>query len=170
MGFNLLSALGSVYMKPLLMGGILLVVGLFSPWYYLSEAVDGGFYSLSAFGGSLVDRLGVGFFSPLAGFVSFCFALVCIVLPFVCVRLRLSEGGRRRYVAVVGCLAGVCGLLSVVYFHSWLDLAYPDGSFFYSDLGVSRGLGFGYFLVWVGVGFLFLSAYVSRGLVSEAKR
>lgn len=164
------SALGPVYMKLVLVGGVFLVVGLFSPWYYLSEAVDGGYFSLSAFGGSLVDRLDVGFFNPLAGFVSFGFALVCVVLPCVCVRLKLSEGDVRKYVAVAGCLAGVCGLLSVVYFHSWLDLAYPDGSFFYSDVDVSRGLSFGYFLTWVGVGLLFLSAYVSRGLVFEVKK
>lgn len=170
MRFDLPSALRPLYMKLVLVGGVLLLVGLFSPWYYLSEIVDGGSYFLSAFGGSLVGRLDGEVFSPLTGFVSFCFALVCMVLPFVCGKLKLSERGRRRYAAVAGCLAGVCGLMSIVYFHSWLDLAYPDGSFFFENAGLSRGLGFGYFLSWISVGFLFLSAYVSRGLVFEVKK
>lgn len=170
MQFSLPSALKPVYAKLVLAGGVLLAIGLFSPSYYLSETIDGDFYSLSALGGSLVDRLSVGFFSPLAGFVSLCFALICVILPFVCGRMRLSERSRRKYVAIASSLAGVCGLLSVVYFHSWFDLAYPDGPFFYQNESVSRGLGFGYFLVWFGVVLLFLSAYVSRGFVFEAKR
>lgn len=169
MQFNLPSAFEPVYMKLVLAGGVLLAIGLFSPSYYLSEMIDGGFYSLSAFGGSLVDRLSVGF-SPLTGFVSLCFALICVALPFACGRMNLPERSRRKYVAIAGSLAGVCGLLSIVYFHSWFDLAYPDGPFFYQSESTSRGLGFGYFFVWGGVVLLFLSAYVSRGLVSEDKR
>lgn len=168
MELDLSSALRSVHAKLMLVGSILLIVGLFSPWYYLSQSEDGSYYSLSAFGGSLVDRRDVGVFSPLAGFVSLCFALVCTVLPFV--YRRLSEKVKRRYVAVVTALAAICGLLSVLHFHSWLDLAFPDDSFFYQDLDVSRGLGFGYFLVWVGIVFLFSSAYVSKGLVFETEK
>ena len=165
---NISSALGSVHAKLMLMGSILLIVGLFSPWYYFSQSVDGSYYSLSAFGGSLADRRDVGVFSPLAGSVSLCFALVCAVLPFV--YGRLSEKVKKRYVAVTASLAGICGLLSVLHFHSWLDLAFPDDSFFYHDLDVRRGLGFGSPLVWVSIVFLFLSAYVSKGLVFETKK
>lgn len=162
------SSLGSIQAKLMLMGGILLIIGLFSPWYYLSQSVDGSHYSLSAFGGSLADRRDVGFFSPLAGFVSLCFAVVCAVLPFVCG--RLPEKVKTRYVAVTASLAGICGLLSVLHFHSWLVLAFPDYSFFYHDPDVSRGLGFGYALVWVSIVFSFLAAYVSKGLIFETKK
>jgi len=169
MQFSLPSAIGPVYAKLVLAGGVLLVIGLFSPSYYLSETINGDSSSLSAFGGSLADRLNAGLFSQLAGFISLCFALVCVALPFVCERMKLAERSRRMYVAIASSLAGACGLLSVVNFHSWFDLAYPEGPLFYQDASVSRGLGFGYFLVWFGVVLLFLSAYVSRGLVFEAK-
>lgn len=167
---GLSSALRPVYMKLLLVGGGVLLIGLFSPLYNLSETVDGGLYSMSAFGGSLVDKLGDDVFNPWVAVVSFGFALVCVVLPFVCARLKLSERAIRQYVAVVGSLAGVCGVLSLVFFHFWFDLTFPEGSFFLSDLEVNRGLGFGYFLVWVGVALVFSSAYVSRGLASEVKK
>jgi hypothetical protein len=168
MKLNSSSTLGSIHAKLMLIGSILLTIGLFSPWYYLSQSVDGSYYSLSAFGGSLADRQDVGLFSPLAGFVSLCFAVVCAVLPFM--YGRLSEKVKKRYAAVTASLAGICGLLSVLHFHSWLDLAFPDDSFFYHDLDVSRGLGFGYPLVWVSIVFLFLAAYVSKGLVFETKK
>ena len=169
MRFSLPAALKPVYTKLVLAGGVLLVIGLFSPSYYLSETIDGASYSLSALGGSLADRLNAGSYSPLAGLISLCFAFICVALPFVCGRMKLSERSRRKYVAIASSLAGVCGLLSVVNFHSWFDLAYPEGSLFYQSASVSHGLGFGYFLVWFGVVLLFLSAYVSRGLVFEAK-
>lgn len=170
MRLSLPSALEPVYAKLALAGGVLLVIGLVSPSYYLSETLGDDSYSLSAFGGSLVDRLNAGSFSPLAGFVSLCFALICVILSFVGKRMRLAERSRRKYLAIAGSLAGVCGVLSVVHFHSWFSLAYPEGPFFYQNESVSRGLGFGYFLVWFGVAVLFLSAYVSRGLVFEAKQ
>lgn len=165
---ELLSVIKPAHMKLILIGGVLLLISLLSPLYYLSETTNGGSYSLSALGGSLVERLGEEYFSPLTGYISFCFALICVAMPFACG--RLPERSRRKYVAIASSLAGVCGLLSILYFHSWLDLVYPVDSFFYHNLGVSRGLGFGYFLVWVSVGLLFLSAYVSRGLVFEVKK
>lgn len=168
MRINLPSALKPVYMKILLIGGLFLMIGLVSPWYQLSENLSGEDYSLSAFGGSIVDKQGTEFFNPLTGLLSFCFALICVVLPFVC--RRLSEPSKRKYATIAGVLAGVCGLTSVAYFHSWLDLAFPDGLLFYHDLNVSRGFGFGYFIAWIGLGLLFSAAYVSRGLVLESKR
>lgn len=168
MRFDLLSAIRPAYMKLSLVGGVLLLISLLSPLYYLSETTNGGSYSLSAFGGSLIKKSSEEHFSPLTGYVSLSFALICTAMPFAC--RRLPERSSRKYVAIASSLAGVCGLMTILYFHSWLDLVYPVDSFLYQNLGVSRGLGFGYFLVWVSVGFLFLSAYVSRGLVFEVKK
>ena len=149
----------------MVVGGVLLVVGLFAPWYFLVTS-EGVYYSMNAFGGSLVDVFGgAEFFSSLAAYVSLIFAVVTLVVAFVVV--LLPDKSRRKYVGVVSCLGAICALMSVVYFHFWLGEFGFDESFVGFDLGESWGLSFGYFLTWGAVGVLFGAAYLSEGLVQK---
>ena len=152
-------------MKLVVVGGVLLVVGLFAPWYFFATN-DGEYYVMNAFGGSLVDFfVGSEFFSSLAGYVSLVFAVVTLVVPFVVV--MLPDRGRRKYVGVVSCLGAVCALMSVVYLHVWLGEFGLEELFVGFGSGESWGLSFGYFLTWGAVGFLFGAAYLSEGLVQK---
>jgi len=146
----------------MVVGGGLLVAGLFAPWYFL--VTNGGeYYSMNAFGGSLVD--GSEFFNPLAAYVSLIFAIVTLVVPFVVV--GLPDKSRRKYVGVVSCLGAVCALMSVVYLHLWLGEFGLGGSFVNFGSGESWGPSVGYFLTWGAMGFLFGATYLSEGLVQK---
>jgi len=154
-----------VYAKLVIVGGGLLVVGLFAPWYFLVTN-EGEYYSMNAFGGSLIDFLsGPEFFNPLAAYVSLIFAVVTLVVPFVVV--SLPDKSRRKYVGVVSCLGAVCALMSVIYLHLWLGEFSPKGSFVNFGSGESWGPSVGYFLSWVAMGFLFGATYLSEGLVQK---
>jgi len=98
----------------MLMGGIVLAVGLIAPWYYRAEGEKR--YSMSAIGGSLIDKFGNEFFNPLTAYISLCFALVSALFPFV--SAKFSEATQRRYVAIVSCFAGICALMNIMYIHS----------------------------------------------------
>lgn len=149
----------------MVVGGVLLVVGLFAPWYFLVTS-RGEYYSMSAFGGSLVDYfVGSEFFSSLAAYVSLIFAVVTLVVPFVVV--MLADKSRRKYCGVVSCLGAICALMSVVYLHLWLGEFSPYGSFVNFGSGENWGPSVGYFLTWVAVGFLFGATYLSEGLVQK---
>jgi len=142
------------------MGGILLVVGLVAPWYYLDE--EEKHYSMSAMGGSLADELSPEFFSPLGAYISLSFAIISVVFPFFSV--KLSEGGQRKYVAVLSCFTGICALMNILYIHYWLGVVFPDTPFICYGPNVSCGPTIGYFLTWAAMALLFASTYVSQGL------
>ena len=156
----MLFSLKQVHVLLMLVGGIFLVAGLVAPWFFLS--VDDEYYSMSAFGGLLVDELAPGFFNSLVAYFSLCFAVVAVLLSFV--SARLSEVSERKYVAVVSCFAGICALMNIVYLHSWLGLTFPGTPFVCSGSESSCGPLIGYFLTWVAAAFLFASTYVSKGL------
>lgn len=159
------SVLKPIYAKLMVVGGALLVVGLFVPWYFLVTD-EGEYYSMNAFGGSLVDFLaGSEFFNPLAAYVSVIFAIVTLVVPFIA--LRLPDKSGRKYVGVVSCLGSVCGLMSVIYLHFWLGEFSPEGSFVNFGSDESWGPSIGYFLTWTAMGFLFGATYLSEGLVQK---
>ena len=143
----------------MLVGGILLVVGLVTPWYFFSA--EEKYYSMSAIGGSLVDELASEFFNSLAAYISLCFAIVSVLLAFVSV--RLSEVSQRKYVAVVSCFAGICALMNIVYIHSWLGLVFPGIPFVCHGSESSCGPLIGYFLTWAAMALLFASTYTSQG-------
>jgi hypothetical protein len=154
-----------VYVKLMVVGGVLLVVGLFAPWYFLVTS-EGEYYSMNAFGGSLVDVFGgPEFFSSLAAYFSLIFAVVTLVVAFVVV--MLPDKSRRKYVGVVSCLGAICALMSVVYLHVWLGEFSQYGSFFNFGSGESWGPSVGYFLTWGAVGLLFGATYLSEGLVQK---
>jgi len=136
------------------------VVGLIAPWYYLSEGEK--YYSMSAMGGSLVEKAGPEFFNLLAAYISLIFAIVSVLFSFV--GAKLSEGSQRKYVAVVSCLTGVGALMNIVYFHSWLSLVFPGTPFICYGANGGCGPMIGYFLTWAAIVFLFASTYISRGL------
>lgn len=144
----------------MLVGGILLVVGLITPWYFFSA--EEKYYSMSAMGGSLVDELASEFFNSLAACISLCFAIVSVLLSFVSV--RLAEASQRKYVAVVSCFAGICALMNIVYIHSWLGLVFPGTPFVCYGSESSCGPMIGYFLTWAAMALLFASTYISQGL------
>jgi len=144
----------------MLVGGILLAVGLITPWYFFS--VEEKYYSMSAIGGSLVHALASEFFNSLAAYVSLCFATVSIFLAFFSV--RLSEVSQRKYVAVVSCFTGICALMNIVYIHSWLGLVFPGTPFVCDGPESSCGPMIGYFLTWAAMALLFASTYISQGL------
>jgi len=144
----------------MLIGGILLVAGLIAPWYYLSEGEE--YYSMSAMGGSLVDKFDPELFNLLAAYVSLSFAIVSILFPFV--GTKLSEENQRKYVAVVSCLTGVGALMNVMYFHSWLGWILPGTPFICYGANGGCGPMIGYFLTWAAVVLLFASTYISKGL------
>ena len=144
----------------MLVGGILLVVGLITPWYFFSA--EEKYYSMSAMGGSLVDELASEFFNSLAAYISLCFAIVSVLLSFVSV--RLPEVSQRKYVAVVSCFAGICALMNIVYIHSWLGLVFPGTPFVCYGSESSCGPMIGYFLTWAAMALLFASTYISQGL------
>ena len=144
----------------MLVGGIFLVVGLVTPWYFL--AAEGEYYSMSAMGGSLVDELAPEFFNSLAAYFSLCFAIVLILLSFVGV--KLSEVSQRKYVAVVSCFTGICALMNIVYIHSWLGSVFPGAPFVCYGSEPSCGPLIGYFLTWASMALLFASTYISQGL------
>jgi len=144
----------------MLMGGIVLAVGLIAPWYYRTEGEKR--YSMSAIGGSLIDKFGNEFFNPLTAYISLGFALVSALFPFV--SAKFSETTQRRCVAIVSCFAGICALMNIMYIHSWLSWADPDTQFICYDSKVSCGPLIGYFLTWAAMALLFASTYFSRGL------
>ena len=154
----------------MVVGGILLVVGLFAPWYFLVTN-EGEYYSMNAFGGSLVDFfVGSEFFSPLAAYVSLIFAIVTLVVSFVVV--MLPDKSKRKYCGVVSCLGAICALMSVFYLHFWLGEYSPESTFINFDSGYnlgpkSWGPNIGYFLAWVAIGFLFGATYLSEVLVQK---
>jgi len=148
-----------------MIGGILLVAGLFAPMYFFMTN-EGEYYYMNAFGGSLVDFLaGPELFNPLAAYVSLIFAVVTLVVPFIIV--SLPDKSRRKYVGVVSCLGAVCALMSIIYLHLWLGEFNPKGSFVNFGSGESWGPSVGYFFTWVAMGFLFGAAYLSEGLVQK---
>ena len=144
----------------MLVGGILLVVGLITPWYFLTA--EENYYSMSAMGGSLVDELAPESFNSLAAYFSLCFAIVSILLSFV--GEKLSEVSQRKYVAVVSCFTGICALMNILYIHSWLGSVFPDAPFVCYGSESSCGPLVGYFLTWAAMAFLFASTYISQGL------
>jgi len=150
----------------MLVGGILLVVGLVTPWYFFSAEEE--YYSMSAMGGSLVDKWDLGFFNSLAAYISLCFAIVSILFSFV--STKLPEASQRKYVAVVSLFTGICALMNIVYIHSWLGSVFPGTPFFgYSSKTIvgpqsSWGPTIGYFLTWAAMALLFASTFISQGL------
>ena len=149
----------------MVVGGVLLVAGLFAPWYFLVTN-EGAYYSMNAFGGSLVDFfVGSEFFNQLAAYVSLIFAAVTLLVPFIVI--RLPEGSRRKYLGVASCLGAVCALMSIIYLHLWLGEFSPKGSFVNFGSGESWGPNIGYFLSWVAMSFLFGATYLSEGLVQR---
>ena len=144
----------------MLIGGILLLVGLITPWYFFSA--EEKYYSMSAMGGSLVDEVGSEFFNSLAAYISLCFAIVSVLLSFVSV--RLAEVSQRKYVAVVSVFTGICAFMNIVYIHSWLNLVFPGTPFVGYGSEFSCGPMIGYFLTWAAMALLFASTYISQGL------
>jgi len=150
-------------MKLTLIGGILLAVGLITPWYYYAS---GKYYSMSAFGGSFVDSLpNPAFFSPLTAYISLCFAVLSVFLPFISLKIPLRS--RAKYAAGVSLLAGISALMNIVYIHFWLNRVNPDSPFMYYGSEASWGPTVGYFLTWVAAVLFFVSTYVSQGLSQE---
>jgi hypothetical protein len=162
--------------KLTLIGGLLLVVGLFLPWYYESHfssawvLVVPAYYEMNALGGSLVNFKEEGwiltpnplYFDLTIAYLSVIFALFSVFFPLA--SMKLAEKSQRKWIAVVSLLGGVAALANILYVHSWLGWYYPDGLLFYSDATTSRGPLLGYFLTWVAVAVLFASTYVSEGL------
>ena len=151
-------------MKLTLVGGILLVVGLITPWYYYAGAK---YYSMSAFGGSYVDSfvgsvLNPTFFTPLTAYISLCFAVLSVLLPFISLKIPLRS--RDKYAAGVSLLGGISALMNIVYVHFWLNWVYPNDPFMFYGSEVSWGPTVGYFLAWAATILLFVSTYVSQGL------
>ena len=164
----MLSYLKPLHVKLTLIGGLLLVVGLFMPWYYESSNSLAAYYEMNALGGSLVGFLEGGmplnplFYDLSVAYFSIIFALLSILFPLA--SMRLAEKSQRKCIAIVSLLGGVAALANIVYVHFWLGWYYPDGLLFYSDATTSRGPLLGYFLTWVAVAMLFASTYVSGGL------
>jgi len=144
----------------MMVGGILLVSGLVTPWYFLS--IEEKNYYMSAMGGRLVDELASESFNSMAAYLSLCFAIVSILLSFVSV--KLPEISQRKYVAVLSCLTGICALMNIVYMHSWLGTVFPSIPFICYGSESSCGPMVGYFLTWAAMILLFASTYVSQGL------
>ena len=149
----------------MVVGGVLLVVGLFAPWYFFVTE-KGEYYSMNAFGGSLVDFwFGPELFNPLTAYLSLIFAILTLVVPFIAI--NFPEKSRRKFVCVVSCLGAICALMSVVYLHLWLSEFDPVDSFVNLGSGESWGPNIGYFITWVAMGFLFGATYLSEGLVQK---
>ena len=151
-------------MKLTLIGGILLVVGLITPWYYYA---GNKYYSMSAFGGSFVDSfvgsvLNPTFFTPLGAYISLCFAVFSVLLPFISLKIPLRS--QAKYAAGVSLLAGISALMNIVYIHFWLNQVNPNSPFMYFGSKESWGPAVGYFLTWAATVLLFVSTYVSQGL------
>jgi hypothetical protein len=155
-----MSSFKQVHVLLMLVGGIFLVVGLVTPWYFFSA--EEKHYSMSAIGGSLVDEFASEFFNSLAAYISLCFAIVSVLLALVSV--RLAEVSQRKYVAVVSCFAGICALMNIVYIHYWLGLVFPGTPFVCYGSESSCGPMIGYFLTWAAMALLFASTYISQGL------
>lgn len=154
-----------VYAKLMIAGGFLLVVGLFMPWYFFATS-EGEYYSMTAFGGSVVDFfVSSEFFNPLAAYVSLIFAVVTLAVPFIVV--SLPDKSRRKYGGAVSCLGAICALMSIIYLHLWLGEFSVKESFVRFGSGESWGPNIGYFLTWGAVGCLFGATYLSEGLVQK---
>jgi len=149
-----------VHVVLMLVGGIFLVVGLVTPWYFVT--VEEEYYSMSAVGGSLPDELAPESFTPLGAYLSLCFAIGSVFLSFVSV--KLSEVSQRKYVAAVSCFTGICALMNIVYIHSWLGSVFPGSPFICYNSEATCGPMIGYFLTWAAMVLLFASTYVSQGL------
>jgi len=151
----------------MLIGGLILMLGLFMPWYYQSTA-DGNYYDMNALGGSLIgflegkELLNPLFFDLLTAYFSMIFALLSIL--FSIASIRLAEKSPRKWITIVSLLGGIAAVANIFYVHFWLGWYYPDGLLFYSDASTSRGPLLGYFLTWVAAIMLFASTYVSGGL------
>lgn len=160
---NLLPTLRPTHMKLTLIGGILLAVGLITPWYYYA---GNEYYSMSAVGGSFVDSLqNTVFFNPLAAYISLCFAVLSTLLPFISLKIPLRS--QAKYAAGVSLLTGISALMNIVYIHFWLNQVNPDTPFMYYGSETSWGPTVGYFLTWVAAVLLFVSTYISQGLSQE---
>jgi len=144
----------------MLVGGILLVVGLATPWYFLTE--DGNYYSMSAMGGSLVDEKVPGTFDSVGAYMSLGVAIVSVLFSFVSV--RLAEVSQRKYVAVLSFFTGICALMNIVYMHFWFGSFFPSTPFFNYGSESSWGPTIGYFLTWGAMALLFASTFISQGL------
>lgn len=169
----LLPSLKPLHAKLTLIGGFMLIVGLFMPWYYEFTAADRKYYEMNAFGGSLVGFKEGGWVStPLTPYpllfdltivyLSVIFALFSIFFPLT--YARLVEKSQRKWIAIMSLLGGIVAIANIFYVHSWLGSYYPDGLLFYSDANTSRGPLLGYFLTWAAAVILFASTYVSKGL------
>lgn len=167
----MLSALKPLHVKLMLIGGIVLMAGLFMPWYYESTVVDGKYYEMNALGGTLVGflenkgelQLNPLYFDLLTAYLSMIFALLSILFSFACV--KLTEKSQRKWMAIVSLLGGVAVIANIFYVHFWLGWYYPDGLLFYSDANGSRGPLLGYFMTWAAAVMFFASTYISQGLV-----
>ena len=167
----MLSCLKPLPVKLTLIGGFLLIIGLFMPWYYQSGWWDSSpvvYYEMNALGGSLVGflegrlLLNPLFYDSSVTYFSVIFALLSILFPLASV--RLAEKSQRKWLAIVSLLGGIAAIANIFYVHFWLGWYYPDGLLFYSDASTSRGPLLGYFLTWVAAIMLFASTYVSGGL------
>jgi len=168
----LLSYLKPLHVKLTLIGGFVLIIGLFMPWYYQSGWRDSSpvaYYEMNALGGSLVGFLeGILPLNPLfydssVTYFSIIFALLSILFPFASV--KLAEKSQRKWIAIVSLLGGIASIANIFYIHFWLGWYYPDGLLFSSDADGSRGPLLGYFLAWIAAAMLFASTYISKGLV-----
>jgi hypothetical protein len=146
-----------MYVLLMLVGGVLLIVGLIAPWYFSTE---GGYHSISALGGNLVEAQGN--FDPVGGYISLGIAIVSVLFSLASV--RLSEASQRKYVAVLSFFTGVCALMNIVYLHFWLGTYFPGAALFSYGTNPSWGPTVGYFLTWVAIVLLFAATYTSGGL------
>jgi len=155
----------------MLIGGLMLIIGLFMPWYYESTTADGKYYKMNALGGTLVGflekkgelQLNPLYFDLLTAYLSMIFALLSILFSFASV--KLPEKSQKKWMAIVSLLGGVAVIANIFYVHFWLGWYYPDGLLFSSDADGSRGPLLGYFLAWIAAAMLFASTYISKGLV-----
>ena len=156
----MLSHFKRMYVLLMLVGGVLLVVGLVTPWYFRTE--EGKYYSMSALGGSLVDHVASGSFDPVGAYISLGVAVVSVLFCFASV--KLSEANQRKYVAVLSFFTGICALMNIASIHFWLGLYFPGTSFFGYGSDPSWGPTVGYFLTWAAMALLFASTFISGGL------
>lgn len=166
----MLSALKPLHVKLMLIGAIILIIGLFAPWYYQSTSADAKYYEMNALGGSLtgfLEEKGISqqnplFFDLLTAYFSIIFALLSISFTFASV--KLTEKSQKKWTAVISLLAGIAAIANIFYVHLWLGWYYTDGLLSYSDINGSRGPLLGYFLTWIATAMLFASTYISAGL------
>lgn len=167
----MLFTLKPVHVKLMLIGGLVLIAGLLTPWYYELTTADGKYYEMNALGGSLVGflekkgelELNPLYFDLLTAYLSMIFALLSILFPLA--SMKLAEKSQRKWLAIVSLLGGIAAVANIFYIHFWLGWYYPDGLLFYSGEKGSRGPLPGYFLAWIAAVMLFAATYVSKGLM-----